>query len=187
MIEDIAASHPEAGRVEIWFQDETRIGQTGRTCRRWFEKGVRPRGHRDLRHQALYLFGAVCPARDEAVELVLPDVSTVAMQALLDELSKAVDQDAHALVIMDRAGWHCAKTLMVPDNLSLAFLPPYSPELNVIERVWLYLKERYLSLRVWPDYDDILDAVCKAWNKLLDEPGRIKSLTDADWLLSVKT
>lgn len=187
MIDEISVSQPKASRIEIWFQDETRIGQTGRTCRRWFEKGVRPRGRRDLRHQALYLFGAVCPARDEAVALVLPDVSTAAMQAMLGELSKAVELGAHAMVIMDRAGWHRAHALTVPGNLSLVFLPPYSPELNVIERVWLYLKERYLSLRVWPDYDDILDAVCDAWNKLLDEPGRIQSLTDADWLLSVKT
>ena len=105
---------------------------------------------------------------------------------MLDELSKTVDQDAHAVVIMDRAGWHCAKALIVPDNLSLVFLPPYSPELNVIERVWLYLKERDLSLRLWPDYDDILDAVCDAWNKLIDEPERIKSLTGSDWLLPIK-
>lgn len=139
----------------MWFQGETRIGQTGRTCRRWYEKGVRPRGPRDLRHEALYLFGAVCPAREEAVALALPVVSTAAMQAMLD-------------------------------NLTLAFLPPYSPELNVIERVWLHLKERYLSHRVWPDYDDILDAVCEAWNRLIDEPGRIKSRTDADWLASVR-
>jgi len=139
----------------VWFQGETRIGQTGRTCRRWYEKGVRPRGPRDLHHEALYLFGAVCPAREEAVALALPVVSTAAMQAMLD-------------------------------NLTLAFLPPYSPELNVIERVWLHLKERYLSHRVWPDYDDILDAVCEAWNRLIDEPGRIKSRTDADWLASVR-
>lgn len=170
----------------MWFQDETRIGQTGRTCRRWYEKGVRPRGPRDLRHEALYLFGAVCPAREEAVALALPVVSTAAMQAMLDELAKAVAPKAHAVVLMDQAGWHRAHALAVLDNLSLLFLPPYSPELNVIERVWLHLKERYLSHRVWPDYDDILDAVCEAWNKLIDEPGRIRSLTNAEWLASVK-
>ena len=187
MIAGIAAAHPEADEIEVWFQDESRIGQTGRTCRRWFEKGVRPRGPRDLRHEAVYLFGAICPARDEAVALVLPHVSSEAMQAMLDELSKAVQRNAHAVVIMDRAGWHRANDLAVPANLTLAFLPPYSPELNVIERVWLYLKERYLSHCVWPDYDDILDAVCDAWNKLVRQPDRIRSLTAADWLLSVKT
>jgi transposase len=87
---------------------------------------------------------------------------------------------------MDQAGWHRAHDLAMPDNLTLAFLPPYSPEFNAIERVWLHLKERYLSHRVRPDYSDILDAVCEAWNKLIDEPGRIKSLTNADWLASVK-
>jgi transposase len=89
-------------------------------------------------------------------------VSTAAMQAMLDELAKAVAPNAHAVVLMDQAGWHRAHDLAAPDNPTLAFLPPYSPELNVIERVWLRLKERYLSHRVWPDYDNILDAVCDA-------------------------
>ena len=104
--------------------DEARIGQTGRTCRRpplspdsgpfgdgasascgcWFERGVRPRGRRDLRHDAVYLFGAVCPGRDHGVALVLPEVSTAAMQAMLDELATAVMPGAHAVVILDRAG-----------------------------------------------------------------------------------
>ena len=106
---------------------------------------------------------------------------------MLNELSKAVASKAHVVVIMDQAGWHCASALGVPGNLTLAFLPPYSPELNVIERVWLYLKERYLSHRVWPDYEAILDAVCDAWNKLIDEPGRLKSLTHKIWISSVKT
>lgn len=81
---------------------------------------------------------------------------------------------------MDRAGWHRANDLVVPANVTLAFLPPYSPELNAIEWVWLYLEERCLSHRAWPDYDDILDAVCDAWNKLIGQPDRIRSLTAAD-------
>src|SRR6476620_6394603 len=60
---EIKATHPEARDLEVWFLDEARVGQTGRTCRRWFEKGIRPRGRRDLRHAAVYLFGAVCPGR----------------------------------------------------------------------------------------------------------------------------
>jgi hypothetical protein len=72
---------------------------------------------------------------------------------------------------MDRAGWHIAKNLTVPANLTPLFLPPYSPELNAIERVWLHLRERFLSHRLWPTYDAILDACCAAWNALLDETG----------------
>ena len=121
---------------------------------------MRPRGVRDLRHQAVYLFGAVCPARDAGVVLVLPAVSAAAMQAMLDELSQAVSPGAQAVVLMDRAGWHIAKELTIPPNLTPLFLPPYSPELNAIERLWLYLRERFFSHRLWPRYDDILDACC---------------------------
>jgi len=142
---------------------------------------MRPRGVRDLRHQAVYLFGAVCPERDAGVALVLPSVSAAAMQAMLDELSQAVSADAHAVVLMDRAGWHIAKDLAIPANLTPLFLPPYSPELNAVERVWLYLRERFLSHRLWPTHDDILDACCAAWNALLAEAGRIRSLSALDW------
>jgi hypothetical protein len=141
---------------------------------------MRPRGMRDLRHQAVYLFGAVCPERDAGVALVLPTVSAAAMQAMLDELSAAVAPGAHAVVLMDRAGWHIAKALTPPGNLTPLFLPPYSPELNAIERVWLYVRERFLSHRLWPTHDDILDACCAAWNALLDEAGRIRSLCSLD-------
>jgi transposase len=147
---------------------------------------MRPRGVRDLRHQAAYLFGAVCPTRDAGVALVLPTVSA-AMQAMRDELSHAVTPGGHAVVLMDRAGSHIAKELAVPANLTPLFLPPYSPELNAIERVWLYLRERFLSHRLWPSYDDILDACCAAWNALLNETGRIRSLCALDWAAPVSS
>jgi hypothetical protein len=187
LIAEVARDHPEAARLEVWFQDEARVGQTGRLCRRWYQKGMRPRGLRDLRHQAVYLFGAVCPERDAGVALVLPNVGAAAMQAMLDELSTAVAPDAHAVVLMDRAGWHIAKNLAVPANLTPLFLPAYSPELNAIERVWLYLRERFLSHRLWPSYDAILDACCAAWNALLDEVGRIRSLCSLEWATPVRT
>jgi hypothetical protein len=148
---------------------------------------VRPRARRDLRHANAYLFGAVCPAQDRGVALVLPEVSAAAMQLLLDELSRTVMPQAHALVIMDRAGWHTAKQLVIPANLTPVFLPAYSLELNAIERVWLYLRERYLSHRLWPAYDDIVQACCEAWNRLRAEPGRIRSLAAFPWLPTVIT
>ena len=148
---------------------------------------MRPRGVRDLRHEAVYLFGAVCPARDAGVALVLPTVSAAAMQAMLAELGQAVSPGAHAVVLMDRAGWHVAHELEIPANLTPLFLPAYSPELNAIERVWLYLRERFLSHRHWPTYDDILDACCTAWNALLAETGRIRSLCALDWAAPVSS
>ena len=98
---------------------------------------------------------------------------------MLDELSAAVAPGAHAVVLMDRAGRHIAKALAMCQPPPL-FLPPYSPELNAIERVWLHLRERFLSQRLWPTHDDILDACCAAWNALLAEAGRIRSLSALD-------
>lgn len=183
----IARNKGSGKKIEIWFQDEARVGQVGRTAHVWFERGVRPRGLRDMRHAAAWIFGAVCPARDTGVALVLPEATTPGMQLLLEEISQAVAPGAHAVLILDRAGWHTARKLSWPDNVSPMHLPPYSPELNGIERVWLYLKERYLSHRIYVDADAIIDACCNAWNALIAEPGRIRSLAGLPWVIKVKT
>jgi hypothetical protein len=115
---------------------------------------------RDLRHDAASLFGAVCPERDAGVALVLPTVSAAAMQLMLDELGAAVTPGAHAVVLMDRAGWHIAHDLAVPANLTPLFLPAYSPELNAIERVWLFLRERRCR---WPRAETIGSCGNRKW------------------------
>jgi transposase len=118
---------------------------------------------------------------------VLPEVNAIAMQVMLDELAAAVSPGTHAAVILDRAGWHTAKELSIPTTITPVFLPPHSPELNAIERVWLYLRERFLSHRLWRSYDEIVNACCAAWNRLRAEPGRIRSLCSFAWLPPVKT
>ena len=183
-----AAQHAEAERVELWFMDEARIGQKGRVTHVWYQKGVRPRGLHEHRFASAHLFGAVCPARDTGVALVLPEVSTVAMNLFLDELAAAVPARTHAVLVLDRAGWHVSENLSVPANLTLVHLPPYSPELNPVERVWLYLRERWLSHRVLAGgCKAVLDAACTAWNALLAEPGRLRSLTSYPWLTTSVT
>ena len=101
-MKSIARRKASGRKVEIWFQDEARVGQVGRTGRVWFERGQRPRGPRDMRHKAAWIFGAVCPARDTGVALVLPVATTEAMQAFLDELALAVPADRHAVLLIDR-------------------------------------------------------------------------------------
>ena len=177
-----AAAPPEAERVELWFADEARVGQKGRVTRVWYERGVRPRGVRDLGFASAYLFGAVCPERDVGVALVLPAASTAAMNLLLTELAQALPAGTHAVVVLDRAGYHTARGLAAPANLTLAPLPPYSPELNPIEKVWQFLRDRHLSHRLFRDVAAVVDAGCAAWNRLLAEPGRIRSLTACPWL-----
>jgi hypothetical protein len=116
----------------------------------------------------------------------MPYVNTEAMQQFLDRFAATIAEDEHAAMVLDRAGWHGAGALIVPANITLVPLPPYSPELNPVERVWLYLKERFLSLRLHADYDAIADAACRAWNRLTAEAGRIASLTSYPWILKVK-
>lgn len=172
----IAREQAEGRTVELWYQDEARVGQVGRTGRVWYERGMRPRGTRDMRHEAAWIFGAVCPARDTGVALVVPEAGVPAMQALLDELATNLPPDRHAVLVLDRAGWHVAHRLVWPRTITPLHLPAYSPELNPIERVWLYLRERFLSHRLFETYDAIVDACCKAWNATLGETGRIASL-----------
>ncbi len=174
MIEAVAAEHPEAERAELWFADEARVGQKGRTTHVWYQKGVRPRGVREHRFASAHLFGAVCPERDTGVALVLPEVSTAAMDLFLAELGRTLPIGTHAVLVLDRAGWHISADLQVPDNVTLIHLPPYSPELNPVENVWLYLRERWLSHRVLAGgYEAVVNAACAAWNALRAEPGRL--------------
>jgi putative transposase len=163
--------------------DEARIGQKGRLTHVWYQKGVRPRGLRQQGFASAHLFGAVCPERDAGVALVLPEVSTRAMGLVLAELARAVPAGVHAVLVLDRAGWHVSADLVVPANLTLVHLPPYSPELNPVERVWLHLRERWLSHRVLAGgYEAVVDAAGAAWNALTAEPGRLRSLTSYPWL-----
>lgn len=168
--------------IEIWFQDEARIGQKNGLVYQWAKKGSRPRQPKDQRYTSCYIFGAVCAARDKGVALVMPYADTLAMQCHLKEISKSVAAGAHGVIIMDGAGWHKAHDLNIPDNLSILFIPPYSPELNPVENIWQFLRQNYLSNTVFDTYDAIVDACCEAWNKLLNETNTISSITTRKWV-----
>src|SRR6476469_663717 len=104
-----------------------RVGQKNKITYRWARTGSRPRADHDQRTQSAYLFGAVCPERGTGAALVLPACNTQAMQLHLDEIATEVAPDAHAILILDQAGWHGAKDPRVPSNISLLPLPPRSP------------------------------------------------------------
>jgi transposase len=135
----------------------------------------------DQRYQNTYLFGAICPKRGIGAALALPIANTQAMQLHLDEISKHVARKAHGAVLMDRAGWHATGKLQVPENLTIILLPSKSPELNPVENVWQYLRANWLSNRVFETYEDIVDAACEAWNKLIEQPDTITSIGLRKW------
>jgi transposase len=147
---------------------------------------MRPLGLTDKRFQSLYLFAACRPGSDQAFALALPDANTQAMSLFLAAFAEQLEPGIHAVLVLDQAGWHGAKRLEVPKNVTLLHLPPYSPELNPVERVWLYLRERFLSHRVLPDYQAVLEAACHAWNTLATETGRLTGLTAYSYLTKSK-
>ena len=108
------------------------------------------------------------------------------MQAFLEAFAATIRDDEHVALVLDGAGWHASKRLRVPSNITLVRLPPYWPELNPVERVWLYLKQRFLSLRLLNDYKAIVAAASKAWKRLCRQTGRIASLTSYPWIMKVK-
>ena len=125
------AERDAAGKpIEIWFQDEARIGQKNKITRRWARRGTRPAAPHDQRTRSAYIFGAICPARGSAAGLILPRCNTAAMALHLAEISQTVTPGAHAILLLDQAGWHLSARLDIPANITLLPLPPKSPELT---------------------------------------------------------
>ena len=168
--------------IEVWFQDEARVGQKGTHTYIWAPVGSRPAMVRDNRHDSVYLFGAICPARGVGAAIIMPAANTEAMNEHLKEVSTQVTPGAHAALIFDGAGWHqSGGKLKVPHNITLLTLPPYSPELNPMENVWEFLRANKLCNVVWNSYDAIVDACKKAWDFLINDPDRIRTIGSRDW------
>jgi len=103
------------------------------------------------------------------------------MNLHLAEISLAVAPGAHAVLVMDQAGWHTTGELDLPENISIVVLPAKSPELNPQENIWQFMRDNWLSNRVFASYDDIVDHCCHAWNKLVDQPWHIMSIGRRQW------
>ncbi len=165
----------------MWFQDEARIGQKNGIVRQWARRGTQPRQPADQRYESAYLFGAICPKKGKAAGLALPFANTQAMQLHLDEISRHVARGAHAVLLLDRAGWHTTPALKVPKNIALIFLPSRAPELNPVENVWQYLRANWLSNRVFDTYEHIIEAACEAWRQFIANPQAITSIGMRQW------
>ncbi len=111
----------------------------------------------------------------------MPYCNTQAMDEHLAEISKAVDVNAHAVILLDQAGWHTSKKLSIPGNITLMPLPPRAPELNPVENIWQFMRDNWLSNRVFTSYENIVDLCCEAWNNLVEQPWTIMSIGTRKW------
>jgi transposase len=99
----------------------------------------------------------------------------------LAEIGRMVAPGAHAVLLVDPAGWHVSRRLVVPDNITLLPLPAKSPELNPVENIWQYLRDNWLSNRIFASEADLVDHCCAAWNELVTQPWLIMSIGRRQW------
>ena len=168
-------------KVEVWFQDEARIGQQGTITSVWADKGTRPISVKQTEYEWLYLFGAVNPVNGNSAALIAPMVNTDYMNHHLRFISEQAGQKTHVVLVLDQAGWHTAKNLIVPENVTLLYLPAYSPELNPVERLWAYLKSHYLSNRIYENYRHLFETTSMAWNNISAE--QLKTICNVRWIM----
>jgi Transposase and inactivated derivatives len=169
--------------LRIMFQDEARFGRISdpRAC--WSPVGYRPTINAQMVREYVYIFGAVSPLDGAHDSLVLPRADTGTMSIFLDEVSRR-HQNEHILMFVDQAGWHTSKGLKVPSNMELAYLPPYSPELNPEEQIWDELREKFFANKIFKSLNAVMDNAVKALQSLEALPDKIKSISHRDWILN---
>jgi transposase len=180
----VADAHPDEV-VEVWFEDEARFGQKGMLTRVWADKGSRPRAPKQGGFASLHVLTAVCPATGHAEGLVSPVLNTGVVQSFLDQISATLPVRTRVVLVWDGAGYHSgSQSLRCPENLTLVTLPSYAPELNPVERLWLYLREHHWSNRTYPTVDDLEDAAVEGWRAACLLPDRIKTICRCEYLTS---
>lgn len=134
-----------------------------------------------MRFESAYIFGGICPGGQKAEAIVVGSVGKKEMEEHLKAVSQRVEDDAHAIVLTDRAPWH--QSLKMPENITILHIPPYSPELNPTENVWDYIRSNYLSNRAFDNFESVMDACCEAWNKFSALPQIIQSIGQRAWAI----
>ncbi len=163
----IVAAQPPDTPIEVWFQDEMRVGQKNSLVRQWAPKGSAPapgQGPTDALRRISSAPSAPSAVRARRWSCRAPILKP--WTCISRKSAGPLPQDAHAVVLLDQAAWHTTAKLGIPENISLVPLPPKSPELNPAENVWQYLRQNWLSNRVVDSYEAIVEASCQAWNNL---------------------
>jgi len=159
--------------------DEARFGTHSKLGHGWFQKGVRTTIPVRLGFQNFYVYGAANPQSGESFHLLLPRVCTKGMDIFLDHLSR-LKPDKQLVVVMDGAGWHVSRRLIVPENIRIVYLPPYCPELNPVERLWQHIKKRTIRNRVYHGLSGLERDVCQTIKTL--NANFVASICAVNWL-----
>jgi transposase len=179
-IDAIAQQHP-GWELRIYFEDEARFGTQGTITRVWAPKGSRPRAVRQNGREWLYVLMAVCVSTGAASALIMPELNTGVLNLFLEQFSGELPAGVHAVLIWDGAGYHTGNDLVVPSNVSLIQLPPYSPELNPVENLWHYLRAHHWSNREYEGYEGLKTEAIRSLLAVSDAK-MLKSICNADYV-----
>lgn len=163
------------------FMDEARFGRISELRRCWAPPGVRPIGLAQVERQYTYAYAAVTPFDGELMSLVLPEVNAEMMSIFLKETARRYANE-QVVMIMDQAGWHKAKRLQIPNNITLSWLPPYSPELNPVEHLWEQIRERWFHNHLFSSLKAVETELVTALQHFLYSPAELLALTHFSWM-----
>jgi hypothetical protein len=173
--------HPE---IRILFQDESRFGRINDEVHCWSPPHVRPEVGTQIVREFVYAMGAVDSFSGELFSLVLPWSDSETMSIFLEHTSQQF-KDSYNLMFLDKAGWHTANDLRIPENIKLVFLPSYSPELNPMENIWKYLKENFFVNRIFKSLNEVEDVLCDSLRYIHSHPGLVHSITCYPWIKTI--
>jgi transposase len=180
-IDALAADPPEKD-VRVSFQDEARFGTQGTIPRVWARKGSRPRAVRPNGRQWLDVLMAVRASTGAASALILPELNTVVVNLVLAQFSRELPAGVHAVLIWDGAGFHTGGDLVVPGNVSLIRLPPYSPELNPVEDLWHDLRSHHWSNRADEGSKDLEEEAVRSVRAVCQDVEKLKTICNAQYV-----
>ena len=164
------------------FQDEAGFGRINKPKACWCRKGRRPKVPCHHIREYRYVYGAVEPKTGESFFLIFPYCNTDCMNVFLAELAKVYPND-RIMLICDGAMWHKANSLIIPEQISLIFIPPYTPEMNPIEQIWKEIRKRGFRNEVFQTLEKVVDRLCEVIQKL--PASVIQSITGRQWILSM--
>lgn len=167
----------------MMFMDEARFGRISDTRYCWCPKPFRPVCYSMVSHEYTYAYATVSVMDGKVDSLILPHVNGDCMQIFLDEISVRYP-DNRMIMVLDGAGWHRNESLVVPDNIQLLKLPPYSPELNPVEHLWDDLREKSFHNVVFNSIDALEDHLEEALRNMENDQDRIRSIVAWPWIIN---
>jgi len=164
------------------FEDEAGFGRISDPTSCWAPMGIRPVVCCHHIREYRYAYGAVDPIDGESFFLIMPNCDTQCMNIFLRELSAAFPND-YILMPLDNAVWHKSKTLVVPDNIYLFYLPPRTPEMNPVEQIWKEIRKRGFKNTLFKTLEKVIERLCDTCNSLSNDC--VISIAGRNWILSM--